>query len=326
MAAMSEAVVSRVRVAQQHAEIAEMQSIERGFFRSIQQNKAIPGLDNWAMVLAEELSISINQATVSRTGQPRRFIPHPDLAVGTNSGQSLPYTQGALGSINPVNGRVLLISSTGPLLPPANQIDFQPVWESLPEQLPSGWQQLWGGQPEDLHIVRLDLNRSFHRVILNNMDHFGMATYAVESITNTASMSPESTREMWIIDGTALNLIDGTGTMQGREFIRAPASYVYENQSWGRGLVQGRQTVNGDFGQLVDQFLAAPAPPLNQTQFGASQQSIIDAFYLYILTYGNWAAEGFADGGSASHQQVPDFRIINATQTHLDAFSYNITR
>lgn len=338
---VSEAVVKRVHLAQREMERSELRQLEQGLVNAIRRTRSLPGAGAWSAFLADEMAVSAGQAGMSRAGQSRWLLVDPQMRLGTagatQGAPGLPYTQTAQGSIEPQGARLVLVSSTADALPadvlatiqaagPGSSAAFNMIWNTGERQLPTGWTG-WG-DPDDLHILRIDAKRLFHRVILNNLEFHLTAQYALDVTNNTGTVTAGLSKELWVVDGTDLHLYEAGGTLQAREFVDAPMSYVYENGRWGRGVVQGKTVVDGEFGQLVDDFLATPAPPLNQTQFGANQQAIVDMFYLYLYTYGQWATGDppFNHGGSSSHQQVPDYRILDATQTHMDAFTYNITR
>lgn len=285
---------------------------------SNQELTAAEGLDDMA---ALELQIAPYRAQHTPQGYQRRFLVDPELRLGTEADQTVPYVQTAEGSLEPVNSRAMIVSSVASDVP--EDLAFAETWDLADGEVPAGW----AVDPEDVFIQRLDLRGSFHRVILNNVDRENESLHAVDG-SEIQIIESQGRREAWFLHGTAITFYYATGDLEAREVIREDVSYVHENGKWGRQMVYGERPPWGSFGELVQAFLDAPAPP--DPKFGATQQAVVDEFNEYMWTYAIWAIgeppliAPFEKGGTTSDTQVPSIRILTDCAARMASFTYNL--
>lgn len=320
-----EGVLERMKQANRTAETTDLGLQIKALERSILRTQTVPSAATWIGAVANELAWSSNTVALNRQGNWRILVVDSTCRLGPSAGSTVPYAQSSVGSLPPVSPRFVLLSSVAAPLPSLGGITFDALWNSSPTVLPAGWPSSWGGKANDLRIERLDLRQRFHRVVLNNVDQYNTALFSLGTGTNVGIASFQ-TREAWYLAGSLLNLRFPDGSLQAAEFVNDDTSFAFEQGRWGRGVVTGRGSLDGSFGSLVDAYLSAPPPPEDPNQFGSNQQSIVNAFHLYIWTYGLWASDGFPDGGSSSAQQVPWYRVVQDAQTHLADFTSNLLK
>jgi type II secretory pathway pseudopilin PulG len=323
-AIVAENVVSKIKVAKRDSESTSLSNIADALKQSITRNKVVPGPANWHQMAASQLSISLDNVTNTLDDTPRTLLFDPAFRVGTNSSQTVPYTQSRDGSLQPVNARVILISSLqSPLSPITNSsATFSNIWNTPPNGIPAGWPVSWALRSNDLKILRMDWSSLFHHVVLENLDMYHAAPYSVETTNNLTTVPAGGRRDFWLIHSSALNFHGNDNSVQGREYITTDVSYVYENGRWGRYIYYGQNRALGAFGQMVDAFLAAQPPP--SPKFYANQQSVVDDMFNLLFYMGLWSQLGFTPDTNPAQPQIPEFRITYDAQDQLSDVSANL--
>ncbi|MBX3746243.1 MAG: type II secretion system protein [Verrucomicrobiae bacterium] len=334
-------VVAQMKRAARETEARNLETMRDALRDRILRTKQIGTPNQWAQAIADELAIPLVHANETRLGYARRFLVDPGLQIGNimTGGVTLPYTQGMHGSIEPVNGRVMLISTLGAPLPGAtNQAAFNAAWNSVEGQVPAGWTN-WTGLGEDLWIQRMDLRSLFRRVVFNNMDPDNVAPFAVAGAptfliqgnptAQTMVRIPAGQRhEAWFLETSGIRLHFADETLQAQEYVREDISYVFENGRWSRYLNYGKRPPLSGFGLLAENFRQSPMPP--NSKFGANAQAVVEEVFTYLYTYGFWAtgeppySVPFDNGGSTSDQQVPAYQALLGAQSRLDWISGNL--
>ena len=330
-AVVAENILTRIRIASRDAEATTMTTLAGTLRSSIIRSKSLPASTNWAQAVASYLSLPINKVTTTAAGNTRLFLVDPDFHVGTNIALGLPYTQTRDGSVRPVNSRIAMVSSLATALPTIATTDraaFSNIWNTLPNGVPadSSWLPAWANRGRDLRILRFDLGRLFHRVILENLDPNLPAPYSIET-TNTLTAVPIGGRQdTWFIHSTAINFHSNDNTLQAREQVVEDVSYSYENGRWQRYLLYGRSDPSLStvwFGQMVDRFLVAPLPP-GMTNTYPSKQWIIDAMYTFLYDFGQWSIETPAFSGGAPWPHIPGYEQASAGASGLNGYSLDL--
>jgi hypothetical protein len=230
------------------------------------------------------------------------------------------------------NARMMLISIlAGTNLPASGAVNFNQVWDAPEGTVPAS---LGNQRADDLLIQRLDLGGLFHKLVLLNVDTNGRGYYTFES-NSTSFLSPGGgSVTVYLLDGTAVNLYSLTNTFQIRALLTEDRSFVYQNGRWTANLAGA--TIDtpslGTFGNWVDKFLNAPAPP--DPKFGAKQQAVIESFYNYMIDYVIWSQgdpplgipiwQGNGSGNNAP--QYPYYRLIRDATTQLGDVSGNLVQ
>ncbi len=335
-ALVAENLIEKLRLAAQDAERTSLATVGRTLEQYVLRTRSIPALNNLPAALAADLAVAQNRVTHTAQGNPRWIWVDPESRIGTNAAGSLAYQQTAAGStIQPQRLRLVVLSSVGAPLPtPAitapttNQ--FLQAWNATAGAVPAFLSALsWNGRPDDLLIQRIEMGTLFCRVVLENLDMNSDAWYSVDT-TNTLSSIPKpgtgyvnSSRIFWLVRGTVVNFHypDAGRTLQGREYVMEDVGYTFENGRWGRYLRYGPNRSSGWFGQMVDQFLAAPPPP-GATRRYSTQQWVVDAMYHFLYCFGQWSLDYFYGGPPWPH--IPGYEQANAGATGLADYSSDL--
>lgn len=330
---MAENIIEKMRLAAIDAERTSLASLTKTLEKYVVRTKSIPALSNLPAALAADLAVAQDRATHTAQGNPRWFWVDPDHRVGTNATSTLPFTQTGAGSVQPQKLRMVVISSVGTPLPtPAVSPDanqFLQAWNAVAGAVPAFLSSSWNGRPDDLNIQRLELGTLFCRVVLENLDANYDAWYSVDT-TNTLSSIAKLTAPatsgraptiFWLVRGTVLNFHYPDQSLQAREYIMEDVGYTFENGRWGRYLRYGPNRSNGWFGEMVDQFLAAPPPP-GATRRYSTQQWVIDAMYQFLYCFGQWSLDNFYGGPPWPH--IPGYEQANAGATGLADYSSDL--
>lgn len=317
-------VIESINQARISKEMKDLPTLGDALRRQILSTKSIPNED-WAQVIADELALPINQISMSSGRNPRVFLIDPTIHIGTGVAM-LPYTQGANGSATPpVNARVMLISSQGRSLPDwitsgvaASADSFESIWDTPKGTIPPDWPAEWTGKGEFLQIYRLNLAPLFHRLIVSNTTGDGAAAI---SIDGSASI-PVSTSGLssYYLEGTVIGFYK-SGQLESREAITSDSSYLYERGIWRGQPWEGKVKDATDLARGLDAFLTATLNP--NAQSGATQQTVIDAYYNYVLTYATWARAGFPSR-DVTNQLTPEFQSLKKAQNQLDVVSMHL--
>ena len=291
VAVIAPTITKRIDQAARDAEYTSLNTLSDAFVRSSLTNRQFPVVANPASlppILARHLDTHTNEVRMNKRRLNRAFLSHPNLNI---NGGNLPYVQNASGSTNrSMNGQAMIISSIGKALPTINSSDFANIWATPKNTVPSSMSG-WGGQGEDLVIERIELAPLFHKVVLMNVDATpNIGRYAVDDtrtnwVNTMPSVAPQTNAWAYYMEGTTINFYRPDGALASVESVREDVSFVYQNNRWGRNL-GGDDDVISDFGQLVDRFLQQPVPCEAET--GATQRSVVNAFYDYLWGYSDW--------------------------------------
>lgn len=321
-------IIKRLDAAARDAEAENLKVISEAYVRSSLSTRQLPTVALIPQQVAAYLDETTNKVRVNQRGRNRAVLAHPDLSL---NGSGLPYVQTNRGLTNnpsSANARLMVISSVGPSLPTINSSSFNDIWNTPDRTLPATMSS-WNGRGEDLLVERIELARRFHKVVLLNIEPPNFtARYAVDNnaVTNVASQ----TRLMgYFMEGTTLQFFRSTGTnatdyvLDFPETILSDVSFVYQNGRWGRNLNVGDDD-EGNFGELVDLFLQQPVPC--DPDSGATQRSVVDAFYDYLWGYADWAfgnpsavppVPPFSGADTSSSPQYPAYSVVVTAQNHL---------
>lgn len=326
-------LVGRFKRATRDSEGTSVTTMTDALRTRILRTQFIPAVGDIPQAIADELALPLSKVRTSLAGFPRIFLIDPALQIGspTSAVRTLPYQQTVRGSVQPASPRFMFISSIGSAVPvssPVSSSTFTSLWGNAAGTIPTGW-STWKGESDDLRFGRLDFRSFFHRVVFNNLDPANTATYSIGAPTNSFAIAVGQRVETWFLATSALNLHFADSTVQTREFVRADTSFVFENGRWSRDVTYGAQPPLGPFGQLVENFLQSEIPA--DAKFGATPQAVVEEFFTYMYTYGNWASgvpptfSSFDTGGSTSQQQVPQYRVLKDCQARLSSFCKNLT-
>jgi type II secretory pathway pseudopilin PulG len=289
-----------------------LEQMAEGLKRSIIRNHYIPSHSDVFSVIASELGLEEAKVRFNRVNRERVYLIDYGLKIGPGSGATLPYAQTWQGStLEPVNPRVLLISSLSEPLPldiqsgvAQSQQAFDAIWDTGENQVPTGW--IWAGQGEDLKIQRLHLGPLFICVALNNNFTSG-GKFAVDNEASLHSMNPGTDNfAAYYIIGTRLRLCGSDGTLQTTEVVRDPCMFIFENGVWrGRSsfLADSRRLGGADLQAAYELFIASPYNTNNanksvQTKTmgkisPVTQAAVTQSMINYLVGYIAWAAAGF---------------------------------
>jgi prepilin-type N-terminal cleavage/methylation domain-containing protein len=305
------------------------ESIGESLRRHVLRNCNIPGPDEFAQAVASELGCQVSQVLTNERGLRRVYLIDP----GITATLTIPFTQGDFGVTNQVGPdvRVALLSSVGEALPDsitngmaASATIFSNIWSVAEGTVPAGWS--WSGRGEDLRIHRIDLDGLFVPVIFNydtyTVFNTNRGRFSINNgDTNTLPTSP--TYVASVLKGSVLGLHhhEGTtGTLQFREVVQHPVSYVYERDAWrgrlflGRGL---RVTTGMDLQAAHDLAVASPLNPNAQGSPPATPVGVILATSNYLRSFLIWKTNGYPSSGAS-------YNAVNNAQKALDTISMNL--
>ena len=296
-------VIENMKRRARDLEVQILDNLGSAFQASIVRTKTIPGATNWVAALSQELLLSPSRLVTNSASNPRLFLVDPDCRVGITNTLTLPYKQTNGGSIQPINARVLFVSSlTDPIPAVANTTaNFSNLWNNPADTVPALWATNWRGTGRDLLFQQVNLAPMFNRVILADLDSTVEGRYSIDT-TNTVDpivTVPASTPmlEMWLLNGTTISLYssDATSTnLTARDMIVGANCYTFDYGQWGRYARFGTNTT-GWFGTMADQFLAASQPTRMATRRYPCQQWIADAMYQVLFNFGQWSLDRFTN-------------------------------
>jgi Tfp pilus assembly protein PilE len=337
MAVATPVVTKRIDQAARDAEGTSLSEMAEALVQSSLKARQIPAAADFPVAIAGYLDVHTNQVRINKRSLNRVFLAHPSISP------ALPYTQTTNGTSYPTNARLMLIGSVAKaLVMPANTAaNFDDIWNTPKNTVPTSM-TAWGGRGEDLIIQRIELAPYFHKLLLANVDPAPLiGRFAVDSTvtvwTNAVlpwvSNSPNNRFASYFMHGTVVDFYRSDSTLDYPATIYEDTSYVYQNNRWGRQLYIDEDEI-GDFGQLVDRFLQQPVPC--DPDFGATQRSVVNAFYDYLWGYADWAfgdpaavptIPPFAGAGGNFTPQYPSYSVANNAATHLSggaAFTDNL--
>lgn len=312
--------IARLRRSARQLEATNMGNIAEALRGYIQLTRTVPAATDWPTLIASQMSASVDRVAKTTAGYTRFMALDPSAQLGVTNGAPLPYFQSAAGSVEPVNARVVIVSSLGGALPafevtPAN---FAKIWSAPEGTIPLVFTN-YAGAKDELRIQRLDLREQFYRVILSNLDPSATAVYSIDGVTNTASIAPNQRVERFFIASTPLNLHFADGTLQARDLLRTDVSFVFENGRWTRYLNYGRRPTDTDYTAIMQQFLATPPP--SDAPGAVTPSAVLQEFYVYLTTYASWSQGAAAFAPGTSNSIAPALRSLRDSQQRLDDFT-----
>lgn len=240
------------------AEESSLKGIAAGLSNVVKQALSVPSSSTWSTAVAAQLNRSLNEILTNSLGNRRTVLVDPTFQIGSPAlpFSALPYTQTIAGSREPRNLNFIILSSLDAPLPTSG-LTFSNLWNSADEALPSGWPTSWKGSAADLKRERVTLTGLFYRLILNNLDATNSASWSMGTGTTNA-ISPNSRKELWIVDGTSVDLHNAGGGLFARDILHADASYIYMAGRWVQAVVPVTVALNDPAVGLVttvDSFL-----------------------------------------------------------------------
>lgn len=283
--------IKRVSTGRRDAESGSLDTLAAAMTNSVLGGHMVTDTVNWSTNLAALLNTVPIQVAVNSAGNARVLLADPLLTIGpAGGGQGLPYTQSNNGSVQPANLRFLFLSSVSAPLPSLTGVAFSNLWNAADATLPTNWPTTWKGEPADLLVRRVGLHGLFYRLILNNLTVSQNAYWSLDSSLTNVAILPGARTEVWVVDGSALNLYSDASTLLYRDILHADASYVFENGSWLPRVTLGvTSSASEAFGQLVDAFLAGPPHPHPEKE---NRKRWVSGMFLIMRTYSFWAIEG----------------------------------
>lgn len=317
----AENLVQRHLEKRRRTEAATMTRIAEAFERAVLLQKTLPSTNpaSWAVMVASQLGLPVAMVRSNTAGSPRLIVYDPALNVGGRTPATLPFVQQAQGATNVVSPRLVLVSSLAPGYPNLDLTTpsaFSNLWHRADHELPKGWPAGAAADPDDIVIQRLDLSPRFHEVLLNNLDGYAVAPFAI--LTNAllgvgysnvvaATNVPLATR---YLHGTPLRLYYGNGQPQVVALITDPVSYTFEKGRWNRGAhlgINGPATC-GTLGTLVELF--TNRQDWSPTSLGTSPESVILGMYDMLLGCTDWSEAGFEMESGNSKWEPPTARFV----------------
>src|ERR1051326_6348572 len=116
VAATVPTIIRRVDQAAWTRETSDLNSIADSLTQSITRNKTIPGTNNWATAIANQMSLQVSAITTNSRRFARAFLVDPAYQIGSSVAGQI-YTQTTNGTSKPVSARVMIVSSLARALP-----------------------------------------------------------------------------------------------------------------------------------------------------------------------------------------------------------------
>lgn len=314
-----------IREFDREARSREGKNLERladGLVQYIQRTHTIPAAPQFASAIATQLGLHTNEVNINDRGNRRVFLIDP----GVTNRLPIPYTQTYLGATNNLNTALgaVIVSSAGGALPAnlvsgfaTNSTVFAAIWTCPEGQIPAGI--AFSGTAEDLRIQRINFSTLFNPLILNydTTTTTNSGRYTIDgSSTNVLPTVPVFTSNF--LKGTVLGLHDETGTtntVQAREVLQHPMSYIFQADSWRGTLFVGtgvRPPPTGADLQLAEEvFSSAPANSNAQGSPQTTPPDVITTIVEFMTNYVTWADNGFPTSGSIVN-------TLTNSQQHLD--------
>ncbi len=296
MAAITPPAIRHLETSFREAEQAKLVSLGEALRNRVLHTATIPGPTNFAAEVASEVGWPVNQVLASPFGN-RVVLFDDGFRVGPNSGSRPAFVQGAQGSIDPVNARVIILSTLGAPLP--NGIEtgflssstFSNLWNLAPGTLPSGWN--WAGSASDLCIQRVNLANLFAQVIFNSPTSVTGRYSFNGTFTNPI---PSASFTTYVVKGTRVGFHGPDGSLQAVEVIEEPLSRTFSYSAWradapgaAPGWMVHKQLSGCDLQAVVDHFIPSPANPSSSK----TTTEFVDALATLMQTYIDYADSGF---------------------------------
>ncbi|MFT5185267.1 MAG: competence protein ComGC [Flavobacteriales bacterium] len=319
--------LDRVALIREEAMLLKM---AEGYKAYASRNRSFPDDVNFVQLLADELGMHPVDVSLNQKGRSRLMVIDPRLRMGINTNQVLPYVQSIVGSIEPINPRVLILSSLGDNYPvhitngvAASSAVFDEMWALDVDSVPATWSPWNRGRGEDLIIQRLHIADLFVPLMLGN-DRNTQGLYSVDSLSTNSmpATSPRSVEGYFIVD-TVLGLHDIDGDLKALEILHQPTSFVFEMGIWRSRFegVDGGDPVGFNLQVASETFAAAPwNPNAKSISDPATQAKIVAAMTLLMDEYNLWSAAGFPTHPIAKQNLVD---AENALSTYTKDLLFN---
>jgi type II secretory pathway pseudopilin PulG len=305
---------------QRAVETRHLEMYAEALIEHVIRMRTIPDHTGFAAAIAVESGIPANSVLTNHIGLARAILIDPLLRIGTNDNQVLPYTQGLLGSIQPISPRILIVSSLSAPLPngivngvASSTSIFNELWELQANTVPPSWN--WDGSGADLLIQRINLSDTFYPVVLNN-NAIPPPRYSLDG--GASDILQQEVQTGFYIRSTVLDLRGSDNVIQTREVIQQASSYVYEFGIWRGRLFLGagtRRLAGMDLQAAAELFVSAPNNP-NAKPFSnpTTTATVILSMQDYMEKYMAWADANFPSQSSAK-KPVTDAQSVLANAT-----------
>ena len=254
--------IRRHRMSERETEMLELSAIGRTMRDYILEEAQIPSPATFLSVLSGRLSVSEAGLRSNRQGNPRIILEDPDLGLGPKGTNKLPYLQDGLGSLEPRNARLLVVSSLGRSLPVGltngvqlTTAQFSNLWSVLDGQKPADWN--WAGDAGDLCVTRLSLADLFITLVLRYREdtapHRGRYLVAPGLGTNGHSLLARTPFTNCFLRGSHLSLFGTNAVLQVREVLQDNGRiYTCQDGIWRLG--------EGSSGSRLGPVIRHPTP------------------------------------------------------------------
>jgi hypothetical protein len=313
-------VVTKVREQWRQSEAATMAEIGKAYQRVVALAKSVPSTNaaEWVPLVASEMGIPADGVWTNRAGAMRLLIYDPAMGINGLAPNQFPYQQGAIGTTNLVNARLVLVSGLQPAYPNValhTADGFSNLWNRAAHQLPAGWPASWSSDPDDLVVERVDLTGLFHKVVLNNVDWLQTGLYAVlaSSLSGSgyaAGVATSSSVATRLIHGTPLRLYYGNGNVQAVEMVITDTSYSHEAGRWNRSPLTGvtGPSTCGPLGFWVEAFMRNT--DWGVTANGTSPVSVVLSMFDTLCGTTDWTNTNFENENGHSKWEAPTGRFV----------------
>lgn len=210
------------------AEQTKLRNLAADLETYISINKTIPAASNWSTLIASMSSLPVNRVAQNERLHNRAYYVDPRFFSNSDSNFTQ-YTQSNGLSSRPVSPRIIFASNLKGSLPANlnNSTNFNAVWNQT-----SGAAIL---ESQDVKIQRVNLQGSFHRVLLTNNNVTDSPGYRLETGV-TQSVSSTNT-EIFVLKDTKLSLIEApfTNNIVGQALLVTEASsfaFTDDSGSW----------------------------------------------------------------------------------------------
>jgi hypothetical protein len=297
------------------SEAASLTTIINGLRSYVGDTRQIPGPATFAQNIALELGWLVSDVSTNAHGNARLYLADPALRIGPpplTPFSTLPYVQGTNGSAQPVNPRVMVISSLGAPLSATitagaatNAALFAQIWSSTDGTTPVGW----SGSEDWSYILiqRLNLAPMFVQLLLNN-NSSTPGWYSIDNTNSPVVLPSVPSFSAFYLVGTGVGLHTTGGTpMQVQQvlqdfppnisptnlsgtFLVQGNSFVYDQGIWrGRLFMSTTNGLRGgvDLQAACNIFLSGPQ---NVYKTGTlTQSNIVQDMWNYMSNYVYWA-------------------------------------
>lgn len=285
---------SRLQEAVRSQERQRLRTIADTLRSEVWRTGQIPDSVTTAAFVASSLGWRESDVQLHALREARSFLWDPQCRLGWPTVHALPYLQGSHGSLNPARVRLLMLSSLGEPLPSRlttganlSPEEFETLWQWSNEGLPPNWS--WKGQPMDLLMQRLDLQRDFIHCTFLQRD---APSAQLSAGSQPAWIMDAGLSEGWFLRGTPLRLMDAAGLLQVVEIPSGPVSWEFEQGRWRRAGAWTSVSANPsgrDFSEILRRFLGQPSAPGVPAM---SSQRLVDAMGQFLKAYSVWWQSG----------------------------------